>query len=201
MSHRLSRRSRPILLLLVALTVTRAPALHAAQNEAGEEEKATRISLGTVAGAAKSQVMVPVFLTPYPPGASIGGITATIEYSGRGITFVRAEKSFLLDGVNGLARATHVPAPGEADKSSIHLEVVTQGEPRKPLREGLIVTLLFRIEPDAAATTAPLQVTETSATDTDTPPRPIKPLASRNGSIEILAPESVPYVGCFFFTH
>lgn len=189
-------------LLLVALTGA-APLLHSAQQSSGESpEKATRIALGAVSGAAKSQVMVPLFVTPYPSETPVGAISATIEYPNKGITFLKAEKSFLLDGVNGVFQAQGEKDTKDPAKSLIKLEVSTKGEPRKPLREGLILTLLFRIEPDAAAgSTVTLHLQKTDATNLDTPPKPIQPLVGKNGTIEILAPEAVPYVGCFFFSH
>jgi hypothetical protein len=172
-----------------------------AQEAPGEEQvKATRVALGAVSGAINAQVMVPVFVTPYPSGSSVGSVTATIEYANKGITFVKAEKSFLLDGVNGAFQVQNEKDAKDPAKSVLHLEVATKGEPRKPLREGLLVTLLFRVEPDAPAGTK-VDLTLTSAAATNLASKPIQPLVSKNGSIEILKPENTPYVGCFFFTH
>jgi hypothetical protein len=186
--------------VLAALVfIAAAPGRLSAQKDS---EKATRISLGAVSGAAKSQVMVPLFLTPYPPEVPVGSISATIEYPSKGITFLKAEKSFLLDGVNGGFEAQAGKDPKDPGKSTIHIEVSTKGEPRKALREGLALTLLFRIEPDApSGTTVNLALQQAAATNLDAPPNPIQPIARKDGSIEILKPESVPYTGCFFFSH
>ncbi|MBI2816719.1 MAG: hypothetical protein HYX72_07250 [Acidobacteria bacterium] len=185
---------------LAVLLALAAPSA-SAQEQSGEEQvKATRIALGGVSGGAKSQVMVPVFLTPYPAGTAIGSVTVTIEYPNKGITFLKAEKSFLLDGVNADFQVQNDKDAKDPSKSVIQLEVSTKGEPRKPLREGLILTLIFRIEPDApAGNTVNLSILKAGAVNLES--KPIEPLVSKNGSIEILAPEAVPYVSCFFFTH
>jgi hypothetical protein len=165
-------------------------------------DKATRIALGAVSGPAKSQVMIPLFLTPYPPETPVGSVSATIEYKDKGITFQRAEKSFLLDGVGGGIDVKVEKDPKDATKSVIHAEITTKGEPRKSLREGLLLTLVFKIEPDApTSTTVSLAIDKASASNLDSPPKPVQPIARKNGTIEIVAPEGVPYVGCFFFSH
>ncbi len=82
----------------------------------------------------------------------------------------------------------------------MQIEISTAGEPRKPLREGLILTLVFRINEKAnAPETVKLDLQKTSVTTIDT--KPVQPILSKNGTIEIVKPESVPYVGCFFFSH
>jgi hypothetical protein len=165
-------------------------------------DKATRIALGAVSGAAKSQVMIPLFLTPYPPETPVGSVSATIEYKDKGLTFQRAEKSFLLDGVGGGIDVKVEKDPKDPTKSVIHAEVATKGQPRKSLREGLLLTLVFKIEPDApTSTTVNLTIDQASASNLDSPPKPVQPIARKNGTIEIVPPEGVPYVGCFFFSH
>ena len=40
-----------------------------------------------------------------------------------------------------------------------------------------------------------------SAADLSNPQKPIEPLTGQPGSIEVLSPEQVPFVACFFFSH
>lgn len=199
----MNRRSHQTVIKYLLLTgfalLTFVPPLCSAQ---ANTDKATRIALGAVSGPAKSQVMIPLFLTPYPAEAPVGNVSATIEYKDKGLTFQRAEKSFLLDGVGGGIDVKVEKDPKDPTKSVIHAEIATKGEPRKSLREGLLLTLVFKIEPDAAtSTTVNLTIDQASASNLDSPPKPLQPIVRKNGSIEILAPEGVPYVGCFFFSH
>ena len=185
-------------ILLGVLLIGRVPALYAAQDA---PPKSTLVSLGAVSGGPKAQVMVPLFLTPVPADRQVGSFSATIEFTNKGITFLKAEKSFLLDGVNGSVKAESEKDPSDPAKSIIHLEVSTSGEPRKALRDGLTLSLVFKIEPDATPGIVPLDFKNVAAGNLETPPKPITPVISKKGTIEVLKPEAVPYVGCFFFSH
>jgi hypothetical protein len=161
----------------------------------------TQVSLGNVSGAPKAQVMIPVFLTPVPASTQVGDVAATLTFDGKDVTFVKAEKSFLLDGVGATFEVKAVPAD-DSGKAILNLQVATKGEPRRALREGLILTLVFRINEKAnAPETVKVNVENVSANTIDNPAKPIQPLLSKNGTIEVVKPESVPYVGCFFFSH
>lgn len=164
--------------------------------------KATRVSLGTVSSAPRGHVIVPLFLTPGAPEIQVGSISASIRFDSKSVTFQRAEKGFLLDGVNGALEAEVKQDSANPNQAVIQLEVFTGGENRKALREGLVLSLLFRVEAGAAPdTNVALTLYNLSAATPETPPKPIAPLVGQTGTIEILKPEAVPYVGCFFFTH
>ena len=185
-----------LLLCTIAL-----PSVGMAQSE--EEQpapKATMLSLGSVSGGQKAQVMLPVFVTPYPAEVGVGNITALIEYPATGMKFVKAEKSFLLDGVNATYKVEPAPDMGNETKSVLKLQVATKGEPRKALREGLIVTLFFGIDADAKPGKFPVKLANVTASSPDGTPKML-PLVTKDGVIEIVPPEGIPYVGCFFFSH
>ena len=146
--------------------------------------------------------MVPLFLTPVPSETQVGSISAAISFEGKAVSFLRADKGFLLDGVNGGIEAQLQKDSSNPNKSILHLEVSTRGENRKALREGLLLSLVFRVEADAVPETkVTLNFEKLSAATPDAPPKTIEPLVGQKGTIEVLKPESVPYVGCFFFTH
>ena len=184
-------------LLLSALWILPAALLAQAANGQG-----TRIALGSVSGVAKSQVMVPLYLTPDPPGTKVGSISATITFETKAVTFLKAEEGFLLDGVNADFEADLQQDADDPNKSILRLEVATEGDERKALREGLILSLIFRVNDDAAdGTVVPLVVEQFAAKGIDTPPSTIEPLVSQDGTIEVILEDALPYVGCFFFTH
>lgn len=164
--------------------------------------RATRLSLGTVSSPPRGHVIVPLFLTPGAPEIQVGSISASIRFDSKSITFLRAEKGFLLDGVNGVLEAEVKQDSANPNQSVIQLEVSTGGENRKAFREGLLLSLVFRVEAAAAPdTSVTLPLGNLTAATPETPPKPIAPLVGQTGTIEILRPEAVPYVGCFFFTH
>ena len=165
-------------------------------------EGGTTLTLGNVSALPKSEVLVPLLLAPDPPGLQIGSVSATVNFENKSVTFLRAEKGFLLDGVNGGFQADLAKDPADAAKSQLKVTVATKGEPRKPLREGLLITLVFQIAETAAPETkVSLDLDHLSATDVSNPPKAITPLQAESGSVEVIPPEQVPYVPCFFFTH
>ncbi|MSO20053.1 MAG: hypothetical protein EXQ56_06235 [Acidobacteria bacterium] len=157
------------------------------------------VSLGNVSAGVKSNVIVPLMLDLESEDVRVGSITATVGYSPTIVTFDRAEKGFLLDGVSGKFKAT---AKVSGEKSEIQVEIFTEGEPRKPLRKGLTLSLIFKINDSATLNTKmPLTLSNVQALTLDPEPKPVQPLAVTAGMIEVLSPENVPFVSCFFFTH
>jgi Cohesin domain len=166
------------------------------------QAQVTVVSLGTVSAGVDKEVIVPLLLTPATSETKVGNISATVGFDSSVASFLRAEKGFLLGGVNGKIRAELHKNTAEPANSTVEVSVATEGEPRKALREGLVLSLIFKINADAPVNTkTPLRFQKLAAETAETPPKPINPLTGAPGSIEVLSPESVPYIGCFFFTH
>ncbi len=183
--------------LLSALWILPAALLAQASNGQG-----TRVALGSVSGVAKSQVMVPLYLTPDPPDIKVGSISAAIGFETKAVTFLKAEEGFLLDGVNAGFEADLQQNADDPNKSILLLEVATEGDERKALREGLILSLIFRVNDDAPeGTVVSLAFEQLGAKNIEAPPSAIEPLSSQDGTIEVILEDALPYVGCFFFTH
>ena len=162
----------------------------------------TAISLGAVSAAPKGQVMVPLFLTPGGPGTQVGRFSAAIRFEKGSLAFVRAEKGFLLDSVNATFHTEVTDDAAHPGQSVVQLEVAAGGADPKPLREGLVLSLVFRVEANAKTdTTAILAFDRVTATTPGPASREVTPLIGRQGTVEILRPDATPYVGCFFFTH
>jgi hypothetical protein len=186
-----------LFLLLLLLTAGIRPASAGAAAEEGSV-----VSLGAVSGLPNSNVLVPVLWAPSPPELKIGNFSASIRFENKSVSFVKGEKGFLLDGVNANFKVETKSDPADPDHTLLQLDVATQGEPRKGLREGLVLTLVFHIAEKAAAESkVPLEFARISAGDLSSPPKAIQPLQGQAGEIEIIPPEQVPYVPCFFFTH
>ena len=196
------RRFPRLLILLVAIFLgeTVFGVLgHAAQEAA---PGTTAISLGAVSAPPKGQVMVPLFLTPGGPDAQVGKVSAAIRFEKGSLSFVRAERGFLLDSVNATFHAEVTDDAEHAGQSVVQLEVSSGGTDPKPLREGLVLSLVFRVEADAKPdTTAILAFDRVTATTPGDAPKEVAPVIGRQGTVEILRPDGTVYVGCFFFTH
>ncbi len=162
----------------------------------------TTVTLGAVSSPPQGQVMIPVFLTPGSPDTQVGSFSAAIRFETNSLSFVRAEKGFLLDSVNATFHADVTQDDANPGQALVELEVSTGGEEPRPLREGLVLSLVFRVEPDAQPdTTVTLPIDRISASTPGTPSAPVAPLLGREGTVEILRQDAIPFVSCFFFTH
>ena len=188
-----------IVVLFTLILVTGTEVLHSAQKGS---EKSTRVTLGNVSGPAKGKVMVPLYLTPASEELRLGSISAAIGFDSKMVSFVRAESGFLLEAADGTFHAEVKKGAESSTHSVLLLEIATKGEPQKPIKEGLVLTVAFQIAPDAAVgSKVNLDFEKLSAGDLSTPPKVIEPLSGQKGIIEILLPETLPYVACFFFSH
>ena len=160
------------------------------------------LTLGNVAAAAKGKVIVPLLLEIESEDVRVGHIAATVGYDADVITFQQSEKGFLLEGVGG--KVTVTPKVDGA-KSTVDVDIVTEAEPNQPrraLRKGLVVSLVFKVNEKAAADTkVPLLLSAVKLETPDAEPKAIEPLKLTPGEVAVLSPENVPFVSCFFFTH
>jgi hypothetical protein len=157
------------------------------------------LTLGNVAAAAKGKVIVPLLLELDSEEVRVGHIAASIGYNADVVTFQQAEKGFLLDAVGGKFTVTQKL---DGATSAVEVDIITEGEPRKPLRKGLVLSLVFKVNENAVADTKmPLTFSTVKLLTPDAEPKPIEPVTQTAGEIAVLAPENVPFVSCFFFTH
>ena len=157
------------------------------------------LTLGNVAAAAKGKVIVPLLLEIESEDVRVGHIAATVSYDADVITFQQSEKGFMLEGVGG--KVTVTPKVDGA-KSTVDVDIITEGEPRRPLRKGLVVSLVFKVNDKAAADTkVPLLLSAVKLETPDAEPKAVEPLKLTPGEVAVLSPENVPFVSCFFFTH
>ena len=158
------------------------------------------VSLGQVAGLPDTEVLAPVYFTPSSPQVRVGRISATVHFENKSVSFVRAEKGIQLDSTNGTFEVKADEDAKNAGQSILHLKVSAGAGER--FRDGLLIFLRFAIKSNApAAATITLQLRDVDASDVETPPRPVTPLVAKNGTIQVMKPEDVPYTACFFFSH
>ena len=163
-------------------------------------QKPTAVSLGDVSSLPDTQVMVPLYFTPNPPETKAGRLSATIRFENQRVRFLRAEKGIVLESIQGTVAVKEESDTGNAQQSVLRMEIAAGGEER--LREGVLLFLTFAIKADApAGTTVTLQLQDLQAGSLEAPARAIEPLAAKNGTIQVIKPEEVPYTSCFFFTH
>ena len=145
--------------------------------------------------------MVPIMLSPQPSDTEIGSVEMEILFESKAVSFVQAEKSFLLDGAAGVFEVRQSVDPANK-QSRLLVHVETKGEPRKGLPEGLILSLRFEVKADATpGTDVSLKIERLSLADISAPPKALHGTVQDEGSIEVIAPEDVPVMPCFFFTH
>jgi cohesin domain-containing protein len=173
-----------------------------AENTKAASGPGASVSLGSVSGTAKNEVAVPLMLAPHPSDTRIGGVEMTVAYESPYVAYQRAEKGFLLDGVGGVIDAREVKDPDNAKKSRVMLKVETKGDSGNTLPDGLILTLIFEVKANAVPKiVVPLKIEKLTVTETGAAARVLHGSVDKNGSIEVILPEEVPVMPCFFFSH
>lgn len=172
------------------------------RDEIDSSGRGASVSLGAVSGTAKNEVAVPLMLIPHPSDTRIGGMEMTIAYESPYVTYQRAEKGFLLDGVGGVIDAREIKDPDNPKKSRVTLKVETKQKSGESLPEGLILTLVFEVKANAVPrTVVPLKIEELTVTESGAGARVLHGTVDKHGSIEVILPEEVPLMPCFFFSH
>ena len=190
------------MLLCVSGDIARGQATKDANETIDTSGPGASVSLGAVSGTAKNEVAVPLMLSPHPSDTRIGGIEMTIAYESPYVAYQRAEKGFLLDGVGGVIDAREVKDADNAKKSRVMLKVEAKGNSGDSLPEGLILTLIFEVKPNAVPkVVVPLKIEKLTVRETGTGARVLRGSVDKNGSIEVILPEEVPVMPCFFFSH
>jgi hypothetical protein len=158
------------------------------------------VSLGQVASLPGTEVLAPVYFTPSNPQVQVGRLSATVHFENKSVSFLRAEKGIQLDSTKGSFEVKTDEDAKNAGQSILHLQVSAgAGE---HFRDGLLIFLRFAIKSDAPeGATITLKLGDIDARDVETPPRPVTPLESKNGTIQVMKPDDVPYTACFFFSH
>jgi len=174
---------------MLAGSVPAGPARAALQNQAV-------VSLGDVASIPGTEVMVPFYFTPRSTEDRTGHLKASIGFENQSVRFLRAEKGIVLETTRGTFTANEETGAGSPTQSVLEVEI-TAGDGER-LREGVLLFLTFTIKPEASTgtiVTLPVQQVETSSGEAS------EPVTAKNGTIQIIRPEEVPYSSCFFFTH
>ncbi len=163
-------------------------------------QKPTAVSLGDVASVSGTEVMVPLYFTPNAQESRAGRLSASIGFETQSVRFLRAEKGIVLETSRGTFAVKEETDAGNAAQAVLRVEI-TAGD-GEGLREGVLLFLTFTIKPEASSgTTVTLPVQKIEISSLETPARAIEPVTTKNGTIQIIRPEEVPYTSCFFFTH
>ncbi|MBI4481438.1 MAG: hypothetical protein HY652_00975 [Acidobacteria bacterium] len=164
-----------------------------------EGEKATSVTVGDAMAPPEWEVRVSVSQTS-AEGTEVGQLSVKISYPAKSLSYVRVEKADLLKDTGAEVSVEAPPAPADAEKATLRLEVTTSKEKPKALPPGLLVYLVFKI----AATTEPGPLTLTSEEvqvgSLSSPAEKVEVAAAKPATVTVV-PAGLPAIGCFFYMH
>lgn len=162
-----------------------------------QETRVTRLNISPTSGLPEAEVPVPIYFES--GGVTAGTLSLEITFPAKLLSFLKAEKSFLVEAAKGQIQAD-VQSDSRADQSTLKLTLSTPaGEtPREFIPDGPIAYLTFRVAKEAPLDTEIVLAAKAGGVTTDDPPRPIPSIATSDGRILI---KLVPLTACFFYMH
>jgi hypothetical protein len=163
------------------------------------------VSLGFGTGIPGRTVPVPLTLEG-SGGRDVRRVVSRLRFKPAEMTFVRFEKASLLDASSGVEFSTHVqegpdpkaPADGEA-RTEHALEVIV-ASPAKPLPDGILGFVVFRIDEKVVPDRTPELVLAHDASIFTGDAAATLATSSEQAKI-LVGTKDVPVIACFFFMH
>lgn len=156
-----------------------------------------RLTLSQTSGLPEAEIPVPLYFAS--GGISTGALSLEITFPARLLSFVKVEKSFLVDAVKGQVEAK-VESDAGNEKATLKVTFATPpGEsPREFIPDGPIANISFRIAKEAPLGTEIILGMRATGVTTGDPPGKIDPIATPDGIVSV---KSVPLTACFFYMH
>ena len=186
--------SRPLLrTALLLLLVLSLPASGAAASQAGRQ--ATTLNVGISTAKPGDPVDIPLTLSG-TEAPRLGSITVELTFPKAMVRFVRASAGLAGEMAEANVQGTVRDAP---DVSGLSILTVTLTA-RQPVKLGILAYLQFRVATDAHKGMVQLRARSVQGASLD---GEMQTLAKgRDGQVEVFErDETIPLIGCFFFTH
>ncbi len=164
-----------------------------------EAQKTTRITIGPTSALPSSQVSLPIYLAA-ASGIKVGSLRLEITFPNKLLSFVKSEKSYVLEG-GGASLSAEVKEHGEDKNKSVLKLIISaqdEGQARRVIPDGPIAYITFEISKDAQPGTDIVLENKATAMTAEDMPSQIDPLISYDGKISVV---QNLIISCFFYMH
>jgi Cohesin domain len=167
----------------------------AARPAAAQDDNAVRVNIGIAAAKPGDPIDIPLTLSGNENVAA-GSILMHIDFPKKLLTYTDSERGLAVELSDGEVKVT--ASDDKSDPTQTELEFSAKG--KNPIKPGILGYLKFTVSDSAQKGIIVLKVKDTTAT---TPAGGNLQLAKGDdGQLTIFAlDETIPVVGCFFFTH
>ena len=163
---------------------------------ASQSEKETNevmINIGVSSAKPGEPIDIPLTLSG-DEQAQIGTVVSKITFPKNVLTFNRAEIGLAGELSKAQVQATATPDNGNSDLTVLEITIAGQS----PIRPGILAYLKFRVSTEAEKGTLKLQDSKATTVKGE----PFQLAKGGDGLVEVFETgETIPMVGCFFFTH
>jgi hypothetical protein len=167
-----------------------------AHGQATDADGLTRLDLGVETGRPGTHVTLPVVLE-VPEGVEVWKTVSEIAFSNSLLTFVEARAGVAADLAEAQIK-TEVRADQNKKDTSIITVTVTSSS--RAIGSGIVASLSFKLSKDAPNNQTITLAHRPRAFAAAKDPRPIEPIAGRDGEIEV-GGGPPPVLACFFYMH
>lgn len=166
-----------------------------AARPAAAQEGDVRINVGIAAAKPGDPIDIPLTLSG-GENVQVGSILLHVGIPKKLLTYTDVERGLSVELADGEMKVT--TSDDKADSSQILLEVSAAG--KNCIKPGILGYLKFNVSTDAPKGVIDLKLNDSSATAC--PSGDMKLAKGDNGQLTIFAlDETIPVVGCFFFSH
>ena len=159
----------------------------------------TNVKLERSGGPPDGRATVRVTLA-LAPGAKVGELNLTISFPKDELSYVDLETGGVTDAAEADVKAEVKASDSDRTASQLSLKIstLTGKATRKPLLDGAIAYLIFKIAKDVKLNTNIRFDVSGTAVSPDDPPKPVQPLTVQAAQLLI---SREPITGCFFYMH
>ena len=126
----------------------------------------------------------------------MGSITLELTFPKAALHYVRASAGLSGEMAEATVEGTARDAPDVSGLSFLTVSI----KAKQPIKPGILAYIHFRVSTDAPKGMVPLRARTVQAATSNGEPQPLA--KGRDGQVEVFdRDETIPLIGCFFFTH
>jgi hypothetical protein len=167
----------------------------AARPAAAQDDAGVRINVGIAAAKPGDPIDIPLTLSGNE-NATVGSVLMHVEVPKKLLTYTDSERGLAVELADGEMKVAASDDKNDATQTALEISMTA----KSPIKPGILGYMKFIVSTDAQKGTIVLKVMDTKATAAGGGNMELA--KGDDGQLTIFAmDETIPVVGCFFFTH